>query len=111
MGEIPGLNPPAIDAQSIQALPVEHLIPATGYELYTFDSAKAEAEANGIFVATNTSVQNDMKFGAGALEANVVTIGANAGSLDPMNLRFYGSLLIFAAGCIMYLGLTVRRHP
>lgn len=108
---VPQMHPAPVSAQTLQHLPSEAMSLGDDIELSAIDRAKMLAETQGIYVAASQTVLTDGKFAeATALEANVVTL-QSLGHIDPMNLRFYGTLLIFAAGCMMYLGLTIRRHP
>lgn len=104
------LSAPAPADQTSTHLPTSALALGEPVEAQRLDSAKNRAAQQGIYVAATDIVMTDGKFTDTMLEANVVSFGAIQNA-DPMNLRFYGSLLIFAAGCMMYVGLTVRRHP
>ena len=104
-----GLFQPRIEtaAEAQIRIPVRDLASTAGGSAYlALDAAKAKADEGHVFYAANevaTAQKSD------AIEtAAVAEFGAPA--ID-MNTRFYGSLLIFAAGCMMWLGLAVRRHP
>lgn len=104
-----GLHQPRIEtaAEAQIRIPVRDLAVTAGGATYlALDAAKKQADEGLVFYAANevaTAAKSD------AIEtAAVAQFGAPA--ID-MNTRFYGSLLIFAAGCMMWLGLAVRRHP
>ena len=88
-------------------LPFADLAAATGTASHlAIDKFKSQNERAGLFYAAN-----ELRSKSDAIQtAAVAEIGGSAQGVD-MNVRFYGSLLIFAAGCMMWLGLAVRRHP
>ena len=87
-------------------LPLADLLPGNYGHMSYLDKAKHKAALTGVYFASNDATQrNDAKF------QDTVLDGAVAVSSAQMNTRFYGSLIIFAAGCMLYLGMTIRRYP
>lgn len=104
--DAPEIEGPSVRMQATVDLPLEQLILGHGMHLNSLDEAKVKAAETGMYFAANNGLyQNDTEFKAAIIDSGPARSNAY------MNLRFYGALLVFAAGCMMYLGLTVRRYP
>ena len=88
-------------------IPLSDLAPLAGSASdLALDMFKNRADAAGnIFYAAN-----EFRSKSDVIQTAAVADVGPAG-LSDMNVRFYGSLLIFAAGCMMWLGLAIRRNP
>jgi len=105
---IDGLTPSHITEVLPLGLTLRDLVPTAGGVAYlALDTYKARANVEGLVYAEadiSTTKTDAMPTAA------VAQIQAEQAARD-MNYQFYGSLLVFAAGCMMWLGLSIRRNP
>ena len=106
LSDVPAATTDRAGAATTLDLPLEAMILDDRKRAFAVDRLKARADLKGISYASNEAA-----FETRIKREVTVVDASSAAAIDNMNVRFYGSLLVFAAGCLMYLGVTVRRYP
>ena len=105
---IDGLTPPPARIVLPMGLALRDLVPTAGGIAYlALDSYKLRADTEGLVYAAADMPETKTD---AMPTAAVAQLQAERTARD-MNYKFYGSLLVFAAGCMMWLGLSIRRNP
>lgn len=80
------------------------LLPTEGFGHLAVDAVKQRAN-DMVYMAANVGAATKSD---AVIEANVAQLQAEAAA-NNLNTQFYGGILIFAAGCLMWLGLLQQR--